>query len=279
MFLIHVLGQVPDLAKIQAFCARHGLELLEDACESLGAHFGGKHVGNFASMGSFSCYFSHHISTIEGGVILTSDAALHDDLRSLRAHGWVRDRADKARWVERHPELDPRFMFITGGYNVRPMEMQGAIGRVQLARLDHMLDAREALAREVHRRITRAAPWLELIGASRLSSEGPPSGRRARTHSWMTLPMRVAPGAPLNVAGVKAHLEKMGVETRPIIAGNLARHPGVAQFTTRSAPSLRRADELLENAFMIGCHPLSLSDDGSIETLWRALDSLAHVES
>jgi CDP-4-dehydro-6-deoxyglucose reductase, E1 len=277
MFLIHVLGQVPDLTRIQAFCARHRIELLEDACESLGAHHGGKHVGNFASMGSFSCYFSHHISTIEGGVIITSDAALHDDLRSLRAHGWVRDRSDKSRWVERHPDIDPRFMFVTGGYNVRPMEIQGAIGRVQLARLDSMLDAREKLAREVHDRLLRAAPWLELIGAARLSPEGPPADRRARTHSWMTLPMRVAAGAPLDAAGVKAHLEKMGVETRPIIAGNLARHPGVAQFKTRRAASLRRADELLESAFMIGCHPVS--SDGSHETLMRAVDSLASFSS
>jgi CDP-6-deoxy-D-xylo-4-hexulose-3-dehydrase len=277
MFLIHVLGQAPDLARIQAFCARHALELLEDACESLGAHFAGKHVGNFASMGSFSSYFSHHISTIEGGAIITSDPALHDDLKSLRAHGWVRDRSDKSRWVEAHPDIDPRFLFITGGYNVRPMEIQGAIGRVQLAKLDRMLDARERLAREVHAILGRSAPWLELIGASRLSAEGPPADRRARAHSWMTLPMRVSPGAPLRASAVKAHLEKMGVETRPVIAGNLARHPGIAQFETRSAPSLRRADELLSSAFMIGCHPTLKPGDPAHETLRRALESLASL--
>jgi hypothetical protein len=140
-----------------------------------------------------------------------------------------------------------------------------------------MLDARERLAREVHERLSRSAPWIELIGAARLSAGGrSPEGRRARAHSWMTLPMRVKHGAPVGVAEVKAHLEKMSVETRPIIAGNLARHPAVAQFTTRRVPSLRHADELLTNAFMIGCHPASDgAEAGSYETLGRALDSLA----
>lgn len=303
MFLIHVLGQAPDLGRYLAFCERHGLKLLEDACESLGAHFAGKHVGTFASMGSFSCYFSHHISTIEGGVIVTSDTELHDDLTSLRAHGWVRDRSDRARWVAQRPDLDPRFLFVSGGYNVRPTEIQGAIGRVQLHKLDRMLEAREALAREVDGWLSRSIPWLDLIGSSRLSSDRTQEGmggtepragtserskpsidaqgsggaahpdRRARLHSWMTLPFRVAPGAPFSAEGVKAHLESMGVETRPLIAGNLARHPALAQFTTRSAPSLARCDELLERAFMIGCHPVLKS--GALETLNRAFNSLS----
>ncbi|HEY2735455.1 MAG TPA: DegT/DnrJ/EryC1/StrS family aminotransferase, partial [Polyangiales bacterium] len=76
MFLIQVLGLVPDMTAYQAFCARHRLVLIEDSCESLGGHHAGTHVGNFGLTGSFSCYFSHHISTIEGGVIVTRDAAL-----------------------------------------------------------------------------------------------------------------------------------------------------------------------------------------------------------
>jgi CDP-6-deoxy-D-xylo-4-hexulose-3-dehydrase len=149
MFLIQVLGRVPDMASYQKFCAEHGLQLLEDTCESLGAHWNGRHAGTFGLFGSFSFYFSHHISTIEGGMVVTDDPALDDELRGLRAHGWSRNRADKARWKERYPDFDERFLFISAGYNVRPMELQGAIGSVQLRRLDEMLDAREQLARKV----------------------------------------------------------------------------------------------------------------------------------
>src|SRR5207245_2321100 len=142
-----------------SFCKRHHLQLLEDACESLGGFYEKKHVGTFGRMGSFSCYFSHHISTIEGGVIVCSDTNLYDDLKSLRAHGWLRDRSDKSSWIEKYPELDARFMFVTVGYNVRPTEIQGAIGCVQIQKLDQMLEAREALAGRVHHWIKAYAPW------------------------------------------------------------------------------------------------------------------------
>ncbi len=141
MFLIHVLGRAAGMGEYQRFCARHGLRLIEDVCESLGAHSEGRHVGTFGDAGSFSFYFSHHISTIEGGMVVTNDAELCDDLRSLRAHGWVRDRTDKARWKESSPGIDERFLFIAPGYNVRPTEIQGAIGSAQLRRLETMLRA------------------------------------------------------------------------------------------------------------------------------------------
>jgi CDP-6-deoxy-D-xylo-4-hexulose-3-dehydrase len=275
MFLIHVLGRAPDVARYTAFCEANGIALIEDACEGLGAHSGGTHVGRFGAMGSFSCYFSHHISTIEGGVIITSDDALRDDLTSLRAHGWTRDRSDKARWHEEYADIDPRFLFVTGGYNVRPTEFQGAVGRVQLKKLDAMLDAREELARNVKGWISRH-PWLELIGASTLvEGDARNDRRRGRRHSWMTLPMRLSPDAPLDLRAVKQHLERAGVETRPIIAGNLARHPAVRQFNTRSAPDLSVSNELLEHAFMIGCHPARTTTVASaMETLKRAFETL-----
>jgi CDP-6-deoxy-D-xylo-4-hexulose-3-dehydrase len=90
LFLVHVLGQIPEMEPIIAFCKKNGLLLLEDVCESMGAWHRGTHAGNFGLMASFSCYFSHHISTVEGGVIITSDEALYNDLVSMRSHGWIR---------------------------------------------------------------------------------------------------------------------------------------------------------------------------------------------
>ena len=271
MFLIHVLGQTARMDEVQRFCHEHKLQLLEDSCESLGAHFAGRHAGTFGVMSSFSFYFSHHISSIEGGMIITDDRALADDLRSLRAHGWVRDRSDKPRWKERFPAFDERFLFISAGYNVRPMELQAGIAGVQLRKLDRMLDARERLAATVQGWIERSLPWLRLIGANRLGPRAEKTERRARAHSWMTLPFLVESAGP-DTERVKAKLESMGVETRPIIAGNLSRHPATATLETRCARSLAQCDRILERGFMIGCHPLLAA--GALETLERAFASL-----
>jgi CDP-6-deoxy-D-xylo-4-hexulose-3-dehydrase len=272
MFLIHVLGRAPNMDPYVRFCAEHGLRLLEDVCESLGAHWGERHAGVFGDAGSFSFYYSHHISTIEGGMIVTGDRALCDDLRSLRAHGWLRDRTDKSHWTDRFPRFDERFLFISPGYNVRPMEIQAAIGSVQLQRLDGMLKAREGLAREVAAWLARSAPWLELIGSDALGAEAP-AARRARVHSWMTLPIRLRADARVKRDTVVRHLEDRGVETRPIIAGNLARHPAALRCAHRSAESLRQSDLLLERGFMIGCHPIPAP--GAMETLTLAVHSLS----
>ena len=116
MMLIHVLGRAGPIEDTVRFCNRHGLVLVEDVCESLGAHVARRHLGTFGVAGTFSCYFSHHLATVEGGVIITSDGALADDLRSLRSHGGVRDRSDRAAWAARFPDFDDRFMFVRGGY-------------------------------------------------------------------------------------------------------------------------------------------------------------------
>jgi CDP-6-deoxy-D-xylo-4-hexulose-3-dehydrase len=274
MFVIHPLGRAIDLATYAAFCKSNHLELIEDCCESLGAHSSGAHVGTVGLAASFSFYFSHHISTVEGGMIVTNDLKLADDLRGLRAHGWVRDRSDKDRWWRAYPDFDPRFLFATVGYNVRPTEIQGSIGSVQLRRLDTMLTAREALARTVRGWLGASVPWLELIGAETLDWTTP-LRRRERTHSWMTLPLRLQPNAPIDRDAVVGHLEESGVETRPIIAGNLARHPAMAQVVHRSASSMDSSDALLRNAFMIGCHPVV--SPGSLTTLERALARLAEL--
>jgi CDP-4-dehydro-6-deoxyglucose reductase, E1 len=268
MFLIHALGRAANLTDYLAFCQEHDLVLLEDCCESLGAHWDGAHVGTAGRAGTFSFYFSHHISTIEGGMVVTDDDGLADDLRGLRAHGWIRDRTDRDRWRERYPELDPRFLFATVGYNLRPTELQAAIGRVQLRRLDGMLSARVRLAGKVADWLT-GVPWLSLIGASAVDVG---VERRRRQHSWMTLPMRVTAGGPPRNE-VMRRLEEAGVETRPIIAGNLARHPAVDQISHRCASNLDVCDAILTETFMVGCHPVA-SDD-VIQTLERALTGLS----
>jgi CDP-6-deoxy-D-xylo-4-hexulose-3-dehydrase len=271
LFLIHVLGQACEMGPYTDFCSRHDLVLIEDCCESFGAFDQGRHVGTFGLGGTLSHFFSHHLTTIEGGALITNDGALADDLRSLRAHGWIRDRSDRERVAREHPGLDPRFLFVMPGYNVRPMELQAAIGLVQLGKMDEQLRAHEQLAGRIFQWVSRYEPWLKMIGSERL--QGVPATRQQRRHSWMNVPFLVGPEAPMTMDEVKARLETSGVDTRPIIAGNLLRHPAAALGTMRAPVATPVADAVLRRGFMIGCHPQRSAQ--SLETLEKALAGLA----
>lgn len=255
IFLIHVLGRIADMKPLVQFCQKRKIVIIEDVCESLGAHEEGVHAGNFGVMGTFSCYFSHHISTIEGGVVTTNDPDVFDDLVSKRSHGWSRGRTDQSVWQKQSPEIDSRFLFITSGYNLRPTEINAAIGLVQLKKLDDMLHSREQLATAIAELVEKYTPWMSLVGSDTLKSKPTPE-RRSRRHSWMTLPFSLKPKSRTSLARVKEVFEEHGVETRPIIAGNFVRHPAMKKIAHRTAPSLSVSDQLLQNGFMIGCHPL-----------------------
>ena len=137
IFPIHPLGYSISPSKLNAFTEKNELILINDVCESLGSWNEGKHAGTEGIAGSFSFYFSHHITTMEGGGIATSDNALADDLRSMRSHGWSRDRSDVDSWTAKKSSNDSKFLFVSTGYNVRPMEIQAAIGSAQIDEIDN----------------------------------------------------------------------------------------------------------------------------------------------
>src|SRR5262249_2895519 len=123
--VVHVLGGAVDVGAVEEIAHRRGLWLFEDTCEALDVAWRGKTVGGFGALASFSFYFSHHITPIEGGMVVTNNARLADLLRALRAHGWVRDMREHAEIASAHPHIDPRFLFLTTGFNVRPTEING----------------------------------------------------------------------------------------------------------------------------------------------------------
>lgn len=133
---VSILGNPAALDVIRAFADRHGLYLLEDNCESMDAELGGKKCGTFGHLNTFSFFFSHHISTMEGGIVLTDDDELAHLCRSLRAHGWTRDLPeDSPVYSRKTSDHYEAYRFILPGYNVRPLEIEAAIGRVQLKKL------------------------------------------------------------------------------------------------------------------------------------------------
>src|SRR5205814_9668858 len=150
---VSILGNPAPLDVIQKFARRHGLYLLEDNCESMDAEVGSRKTGTFGDVNTFSFFFSHHISTMEGGIVLTNDREADHLLRSIRAHGWTRDLPPGSPLFERSgSDHFEAYRFILPGYNVRPLEISGAIGREQLKKLPGMTAARRrnfALFREL----------------------------------------------------------------------------------------------------------------------------------
>jgi CDP-6-deoxy-D-xylo-4-hexulose-3-dehydrase len=139
VFLTHILGYNALTQPLIDGLAARNVPLIEDCCESHGATFNGRKVGSFGLVSNFSFYFAHHMSTIEGGIICTNDEALYETVRMLRSHGMVRESASEARrqqYAEARPDLTPDFIFAFPGYNVRPTELMGVLGRSQLKRLD-----------------------------------------------------------------------------------------------------------------------------------------------
>jgi len=251
IFLIHVLGYAENINDYKIFCKKNGLILIEDCCESLGAFSDKKHVGTQGHAGSLSHFFSHHLTTIEGGSIITNDDCLADDIKSFRAHGWIRNRKDRSFLTKKYKNLDPRFLFFTSGYNVRPMELQAAIGLVQLKKLEFFLKKRDKVAFSVNK-ILNEISWLKLIGNERIKNKK--IKKRDREHSWMNIPIILESGSPIKLKKVKNIFEKFHIETRPIIAGNILKHPALKKVNYRHDKNLPVANNCLENGFMIGCH-------------------------
>jgi len=139
VFLTHVLGYNALSQRLIDELAHRKIPLIEDVCESHGATFQGRKLGTFGLMSNFSFYYAHHMSTIEGGMISTNDSHLYEVLRMFRSHGMIRESISdelKQSYWEKHPDLNPAFIFAYPAYNVRSTEINAVIGRAQLKRLD-----------------------------------------------------------------------------------------------------------------------------------------------
>jgi CDP-6-deoxy-D-xylo-4-hexulose-3-dehydrase len=147
VLLVHILGYNALTRELLDALDRRGVALIEDTCESHGATFEGRKLGTFGLASNFSFYYAHHMSTVEGGMISTDDPELYETCRMLRAHGMVRESKSAAlrkEYTDRHPDLNPDFIFAYGGFNARSTEIQAAMGRSQLRRLDAANELRRA---------------------------------------------------------------------------------------------------------------------------------------
>jgi CDP-6-deoxy-D-xylo-4-hexulose-3-dehydrase len=250
LFPIHPLGYSISPSELTSFVEKNDLILINDVCESLGSWSEGKHAGTTGVAASFSFYFSHHITTMEGGGIATDDDVMADDLRSMRSHGWSRDRKDAATWNSHVSTNDSKFLFVSTGYNVRPMEIQAAIGSLQIDDLDTFVEKRREIARRVNQSL--AGTPLSVIGHQTMADS-----ETAKSNSWMLIPIKVnGDNIPARKAKILEKLAKLEIETRPVLTGNFLSQPAIQRITRHAVDpkSFRVATEITETTFLVGAH-------------------------
>ncbi|MDA8519454.1 DegT/DnrJ/EryC1/StrS family aminotransferase [Acidovorax sp. NCPPB 4044] len=257
---VNLLGNPNDFDRISSLLEGRDIALIEDNCESMGAVFQGKQAGTIGLMGTFSSFFSHHISTMEGGLVVTDDDELHHLLVCLRAHGWTRN-LPKFNHVCGEKSDDPfqeSFRFVLPGYNVRPLEMSGALGSAQLRKLPGMVEVRQENARKF---VALMADYPMLHVQKEIGQS-----------SWFGFSMVLAENAPFDRRQLVAALEAHRIDCRPIVAGNFAKNEVMSWFDHEIHGQLRNADWIDQHGLFIGNHHYPL--DAEFELLRGALDTL-----
>ena len=258
IFLVHLMGNPCDMDRIMGIAKKHNLLVIEDCCEAMGASWDGVKVGNFGVGGAFSFFFSHHITAMEGGMIVVNKTEFVDQLKLLRAHGWVRNVNQEQFKLSDYPDIDSRYAFVNWGLNVRPTEVQAGFGLRQLEKADLFNARRQEIADRFFSYL-KTKSWLKT----------PKVELKARP-SWLALPIMVDANAPFSRNDLSAYLEKNGVETRPMVTGNIAHHPVAKLFPEFSERAFPGADQVHARGFYIGLSPMQT--DEAVTRLLKVFD-------
>jgi CDP-6-deoxy-D-xylo-4-hexulose-3-dehydrase len=269
IFPIHPLGFALPPSKLNNFAKKNKLILINDVCESLGSWSEGQHGGTSGLAGSFSFYFSHHITTMEGGGVATDNSDFADDLRSIRSHGWSRDRLDVAMWNKKVSSNDSKFLFVSTGYNVRPMEIQAAIGTSQIQKVDFFVKKRRQIAQSVS--LALDGTNLSVIGLETLFKK-----QISESNSWMMIPILVTgKNSSKRKQVILEKLNDLEIETRPVLTGNFLSQPAIKRILGSSVKpkDFKGASYISDNAFLVGAHhDLTLSQ---VKYLCKSLRSVS----
>lgn len=251
IMLIHVLGTSTNMTKLLKIAKKYKLDLIEDTCESLGAKYNKKKLGTFGRFGTYSFYYSHQITSGEGGMIVCNDTNDYNVLKSLRSHGWSRDTELHNSFKKNYKNLDDRFLFIGPGYNVRPTDIQAAIALNQFKRLNEFIKIRNRNRNKIINILKINNKWNNQFSFIKIDGNCKPS--------WFGLPILINKRYIHIKKKFLNHLSKNGIENRPIISGNFLNQPASKFFNLRSTKmDFKNADEVENRGFFIGLHTKNL---------------------
>lgn len=260
--LAHTLGSPYDLAVVKAFCDKYGLWLIEDNCDALGSEYymdgTWRKTGSIGDIGTSSFYPAHHITTGEGGAVYTSSPLLHRIIRSMR--DWGRDcvcaggedNTCHQRFTGQFGTLpkgyDHKYVYSHLGYNLKATDLQAAIGVAQLKKLDAFVEKRRENWAYLREKLAAVENCLLL-----------PEKELNTNPSWFGFLLTVKEDSPVSRNELVSHLEAHNIQTRPLFAGNLVRHPCFQNLEEgkdyRIAAPLNITDQVMNNSFWVGVYP------------------------
>lgn len=254
IFMAHTLGNPFDLRRVMGIAERHGLWVIEDTCDAVGATFDGKPVGSFGDLATTSFYPAHHITMGEGGCVLTDNPILEKIVESLRDWGrdcWCPPGCDNTCGRRFDWQLgglpygyDHKYTYSHIGYNLKMTDMQAAVGVSQLAKLDQFIEAR-------NRNWSLLRERLEPLGDVLLLPEPTPGS----TPSWFGFALTVKDDAPFSRHDLVTNLEERRIGTRLMFGGNLLQQPAYADVQARIVGDLANARKVTDSSFWIGVYP------------------------
>lgn len=268
IMLVHVLGNSTNLEKIKKIAKQKKIILIEDTCESLGAKFKNNYLGTFGDFGTYSFYFSHQITSGEGGMIVCNNKEDYELLHSMRSHGWSRGLKSQKKIEKKYPKLDSKFIFINSGFNLRPTDVAASIGNSQFKRLNKFIKIRNVNSFKIINALKKSKKWNNQFSFQKINKNVKPS--------LFGLPIFINKKFFKKKKKFLKLLDKQGVETRPIISGNFLNQPAIKLFRLKKKmQKFPEAQEVENLGFFIGLHTKIIEEN----ILNRLVNTLLKIET
>ena len=245
LMLIHVLGVSTNMDKLMKILKKNRIILIEDTCESIGAKYKNKFLGTFGDFSTFSFYFSHQISSVEGGMICCKSRQDEDIIKSLRSHGWQKGLSNQRKIEEKFKEINKNFFFINSGFNFRPTDIQAAIGLSQFKSLNNFIKIRKINRNKIIQKITTDKKWDNQVRFVEKSDNV--------EASWFGLAMLFNKKFKHKKKLILNKLDKLGIENRPIISGNFLQQPALRKYNiSQKSKNFPNANHVHEYGLFVG---------------------------
>jgi len=245
LMLVHVLGISTNMDELLKIIKRNRIILIEDTCESIGAKYKNKYLGTFGEFSSFSFYYSHQISSVEGGMICCKNKEDENIIRSLRCHGWARDLKNQKEIEKKYSNINKKFLFVNSGFNFRPTDIQAAIGLSQFNSLEEFINIRKINRNKIINKLLSDKRWNHQVQFVKESEKVKPS--------WFGLSMLINKRFKRNKDLILKRLDKLGIESRPIIGGNFLKQPALKKYDIKQkSKDFPNANYIHEHGFFVG---------------------------
>jgi len=252
LMLVHALGNCTDMTRLMNICKKNKIILIEDTCEALGSTYKNKPLGTFGDFSSFSFYYSHHITSGEGGMVCTKNKKYLEILKSLRSHGWSRDLKNDKTLSRKYKNIDKNWIFINSGFNLRTTDINAAIGLEQLKRIKKILSIRKYNFLKIKKSL--------LINKKYNNQFTILDDQNHANTAWFGIPIILNSNNKKYKQNIMSKLHGKGIMTRPIISGNFAKQPSIKLYKIKINNQLPNSDLVDKKGFFLGLHNIKISD-------------------